>query len=97
MAWLPYGLELVDLASGGQSTADYPAKPPLGKMPLLMIDGVGLSESAAILTYIAALAPDAGIFPAKRSLRDRAEAVGGPSFCGGTLHPIVRGPPTRHA
>lgn len=91
MAGLPYRIELVDITKGAQSGPDYLAKSPLGKVPLLTIDGVGLSENAAILTYIATLAPDEGVFPAERSPRDRAEAVGGLSFCGGTLHPIVRG------
>lgn len=91
MAGLAYALELVDITKGAQSTPNYLAKSPLGKVPLLMIDGVGLSENAAILTYIGAAAPDAGIFPPDRSPRAQAEAVGGLSFCGGTLHPIVRG------
>jgi len=91
MAGLAYRLELVDLAKGAQSASDYLAKSPLGKVPLLVIDGAGLSENAAILTYIAAVAPEAGLFPADRSPRARAEAIGGLSFCGGTLHPIVRG------
>ena len=91
MAAIPYRLELVDQTKNAQSSPEYLAKSPLGKVPLLVIDGVGLSENAAILTYIAALAPDAGIFPADPAPRGRAEAVGGLSFCGATLHPIVRG------
>ena len=91
MTGVAYRLELVDLTKNGQSKPDYLAKSPLGKVPLLVIDGFGLSENAAILTYIAALVPDAGVFPADRSPRGQAEAVGGLSFCGGTLHPIVRG------
>ncbi len=91
MSGLAYRLELVDITKGAQSAPDYLAKSPLGKVPLLMVDDVGLSENAAILTYISALAPEAGLFPPDRSPRALAEAVGGLSFCGGTLHPIVRG------
>ncbi len=40
---------------------------------------------------IAATAPDAGIFPANPTPLMAAEAVGGVSFCSGTLHPQVRG------
>lgn len=90
-AGLEYRLELVNLAKGDQGKPDYLAVNPLGKVPLLMIDGEPLSENAAILTYIAALRPDAGLFPSDDDARMRAEAVGGMSFCGGTLHPIVRG------
>ena len=91
MAGLEYRLELVNLAAGDQNNPDYLAVNPLGKVPLLMIDGEPLSENAAILTYISALKPDAGLFPSGDDARMRAEGVGGMSFCGGTLHPIVRG------
>ena len=91
MAGLEYRLELVNLAAGEQSKPDYLAVNPLGKVPLLTIGGEPLSENAAILTYISALRPDAGLFPSGDDARMRAEGVGGMSFCGGTLHPIVRG------
>ncbi len=67
------------------------AHSPLGKVPLLLIDGTPLLENAAILTFIGELRPEAGLFPRDRSPRMRAEAVSGLSFCGGTLHPQVRG------
>ena len=91
LAQFEYRLELVNLAAGEQATPGYLTVNPLGKVPLLTIDGEALSENAAILTFVAALRPDAGIFPANGDARMRAEAVGGMSFCGGTLHPIVRG------
>lgn len=90
-AGLSYTLKLVDLAAGAQTEPDYLAVSKLGKVPLLLIDNEPLAENAAILTYIAALRPDAGLFPADPSPRMRAEAVGGLSFCGGTLHPQIRG------
>ncbi len=91
MAGLPYRTELVDLAKGGQLEPGYLAVSPLGKVPMLLVDGVPLAENAAILTFIAASAPHAGIFPADPTPFMAAEAVGGMSFCGGTLHPQVRG------
>lgn len=90
-AGLTYRLELVNLAAGEQNGAAYKAINPLGKVPLLVIDGQSLAENAAILTYIAALRPEAGLFPASQDPLVRAQAVGGMSFCGCTLHPIVRG------
>ena len=91
MAELAYTLELVDLTKGAQGEPGYKTVSPLGKVPSLVIAGVPLTENAAILTYIAALRPAAGIFPADDAPRARAEAVGGLSFCGGTLHPQIRG------
>ena len=90
-AGLTYELKLVNLAVGEQNGAAYKAINPLGKVPLLVIDGHPLAENAAILTYIAALRPDAGLFPASQDPLARAQAVGGMSFCGCTLHPIIRG------
>lgn len=90
-AGLAYALELVDLASGQQTSPAYLAVNPLGKVPLLLVDGTALAETAAILTFIALTRPDAGLIPVTGDLRLRAEAVGGMAFVGGTLHPVVRG------
>lgn len=90
-AGLDYDLRLVDLSRGGQAAPDYQAMSPLGKVPLLLIDGVPLAENVALLTYIDALRPDAGVLPADPSPLARAEVAGGLAFCAGTLHPQVRG------
>jgi glutathione S-transferase len=91
MAKLTYELELVNLAKGEQGEPHYKDISPLGKVPALMIDGEIILENGAILTFIDELRPEAGTLPADRSARMRAEAVGGMSFCGGTLHPLMRG------
>ena len=91
MAALPYELKLVNIAAGEQSSPAYQQVSALGKVPALLVDGEPLLENAAILTLVQALRPDAGLFPADPDPRGRAEAVGGLSFCGGTLHPQVRG------
>lgn len=88
---LDYELELVNLARNEQSDPSYLAKSPLGKVPALLTDGQVLTENAALLVYIDAVAPDAGLFPRAPDARAAAEAQAGLSFCGGTLHPIVRG------
>ncbi|MBL0421920.1 glutathione S-transferase family protein [Ramlibacter sp. AW1] len=90
-AGLPYQLRLVDLASGEQSQPAYGAISPLGKVPALIVDGEVLTENAAIQTYIAALRPQAGLFPEPRSPLEAARLQAGLSFCGGALHPTVRG------
>lgn len=90
-AGLPYELRLVDLKSNEQSQPAYAAISPLGKVPALVIDGVVLTENAAIQTYIAELRPQAGLFPRDRSPLMSGRQQAGLSFCGGTLHPIVRG------
>lgn len=91
MAGLPYTLELVNLSAGAQSDPAYRRISPLAKVPSLLVDGVPLVENSAIITFVDLLRPDAGILPLDDDPRLRAETVGGLSFCGGTLHPIVRG------
>lgn len=90
-AELPYTLRLVDLSKGEQAGPAYSAVSPLGKVPALIVDGTVLTENAAIQTYIAALRPQAGLFPADPSPLALARRQAGLSLCGGGLHPIVRG------
>ena len=90
-AGLPYELRLVDLKSSEQTGPDYMAISPTGKVPALLIDGAVLTENAAIQTYVAALRPQAGLFPADTSPLALAHRQAGLSLCGGGLHPIVRG------
>ncbi|WP_375404793.1 glutathione S-transferase family protein [uncultured Sphingomonas sp.] len=90
-AGLEYELCLVDLATDEQSSPRYAAISPLGKVPALQIGATVLAENAAILTYIAAAKPEAGLFPAPTTPFALAERQAGLSFCGGTVHPIVRG------
>lgn len=91
MTALDYRLELVDLAGGQQNSDEYLMVSPLGKVPLLIVDGVPLAENVAILTYIAALRPDGGLFPRHASPRSLADTVNGLAFCAGTLHAQIRG------
>lgn len=91
MAGLAYRLELVNLPKGEQTTAEYLAVSPLGKVPTLLVNGEVMIENIALLSYIAGLRPDAGIFPPTPTPRTQAEALGGLSFCSGTLHPQIRG------
>lgn len=88
---LPYELRLVDLKSNEQAQPAYAAISALGKVPALVIDDVVLTENAAIQTYIAELRPQAGLFPLDASPLAGGRQQAGLSFCGGTLHPIVRG------
>ena len=88
---LKYELRLIDLSTNEQSSPAYYPISSLGKVPAMMIDGVVLTENAAIQTYIAELRPEAGLFPEDRSPLAMANRQAGFSFCGGTLHPIVRG------
>lgn len=62
-AGLPYTPDLVDFSTGAQTKPDYLAINPKGRVPSLMTDHGTLTETGAILDYIGALAPQAGLIP----------------------------------
>lgn len=91
-AGLAYDLRLVDIRAGDQFKPEFLAISPLNKIPAAVIDGKPLTENAAILTYVARAAPRAGILPgADADPWLQAQAQSGLAFCGGTLHPQLRG------
>ncbi|MDW3224122.1 MAG: glutathione S-transferase family protein [Paracoccaceae bacterium] len=64
-AGLPYDPIRVDFASAEQTKPAYLALNPKGRVPTLETDdGVLLTETGAILEYVAGLAPDAELVPA---------------------------------
>ena len=90
-AGLQYELRYINLGRGEQSGEAYLAVVPLGTVPALQSRDGLVTENAAILTYIHGLAPEAGISPAAETPIAMARRQAGLSFCGGNLHPIVRG------
>jgi glutathione S-transferase len=70
-----YAFHPVDLMKGEHRGAEYLAINPNGKVPALKHGDLVLWESSAICTYIAGLAPDAGLVPpegtADRALYDQ--------------------------
>jgi glutathione S-transferase len=65
---LPLDLELVDLQKGDQRKPEFLALNPSGKVPVLVDDGFVLTESWAIMTYIADKKPGAH-YPAEPKAR----------------------------
>lgn len=61
---LPYQLDSFSLASGRHKQPDYLALNPMGKVPLLLCDGVPVAETGAIAIYLADRFPAAGLAPA---------------------------------
>lgn len=53
----------VNLAEGEQLKPEYLAVNPKGRVPTLVVDGVALTENPAILHYLAARFPEAGLAP----------------------------------
>jgi len=89
-AGLDYADVALDLMKGEQRSAEYQAINPRGKVPTLVVDGTPLSENAAIMLYLDALRPDAGLFPAAADPLARAQVWSDLIWCSATLHPMVR-------
>ncbi|WP_299027484.1 glutathione S-transferase family protein [uncultured Sulfitobacter sp.] len=63
-AGLPHSLARIDFATAEQTKPEYLALNPKGRVPALVLDdGSVLTETGALLDYIAALAPNAGLIP----------------------------------
>ena len=58
-----FELARVDLRSGGQRRPEYLAVNPKGRVPALLTDRGILTETPAILAYVAQVFPDAGLAP----------------------------------
>ncbi len=63
-AGMRYEAVLTDISTGAQKTPEYLAINPMGKVPALKDGEVVVSESAAVIAYIAERYPDARLAPA---------------------------------
>ncbi len=62
-AGLDYEAIRLDFAEGEQTKPAYKQINPKGRVPALVVDGGILTETGALLDYIAAVAPKAGLVP----------------------------------
>jgi len=69
---IPFDATSVDLRRGEHRSPEFLAINPAGKLPVLVDDGVVLTESIAIVLYLAEKFPGAGLLP--RELGARAQA-----------------------
>lgn len=84
-AGLPHEVAIVRTWKDEQKSDAYRAINPRGKVPTLQTGDDVLTESTAILPYIADLAPDKHLLPPAGTL-DRAKAQAWLSFLSSTLH-----------
>ena len=82
-----YELVRVDLKKGEQRTPEYLKVNPAGVTPALMTDDGVLTENPAILWYVAATHPEAGLAPSEPFDLARMHAFD--AFLGSSLHPSI--------
>lgn len=59
----PYTLESIDLERGEQKSSAHLARHPMGKVPLVEVDGLAVWETPAIFAHLSDLHPQAGLAP----------------------------------
>ncbi|MEM7570572.1 MAG: glutathione S-transferase family protein [Pseudomonadota bacterium] len=89
-AGLDYDDQSVDILKGAQKSPEYLKIHPGGKVPALVVDGVTLTENAAILMYLNTLAPQAQLLPAAPSSFETAKYGSDLIWISATVHPAIR-------
>src|SRR5713226_3080123 len=82
---VPYQRKLINLAKGEHKTNAYLKINPHGKVPALCVDGNVLTESVAILTYLAKQFPDARLLP--QNLLEEARCLSMMAWFASAVHP----------
>ena len=86
---VPFEAKWLSFGRREQHTPEYLALNPEGKVPALIVDGLALTEVAAVLYYLARTYPAAGVWPAG-DIDTEAEVLSWMSFIASTLHPARR-------
>lgn len=86
---IEHELVLLDFDTREHKSAEYLALNPAGVVPTLLIDGLVLTEAAAIALYLADCHPEANLLPALGTPQ-RADAYRWMFWCANTLQPAYR-------
>ncbi|MEM9841199.1 MAG: glutathione S-transferase family protein [Pseudomonadota bacterium] len=89
-AKLDYQVNVVNIMTGEQKSPDYLKIHPGGKVPALQVGERVLTENAAILLYLDAIAPEAGLLPQSTDPLERAQSVSELIWCASSFHPAIR-------
>lgn len=86
---LPYEARLISFVRGDHRSPEFLRLNPGGKVPVLLVNGKPLTENVAILSWLHAQYPEAGLLP---KVEDRLEAfqqLSDLAWCASGLHPLV--------
>ncbi len=84
-AGIDHELKIIRVMAGEQHTESYKAINPRSKVPALVVDEGLITESTAILPYIADMVPDKNLFP-KAGSYERAVAQSWLGYFSSTVH-----------
>ncbi len=83
-------LQAINILKGDQKTPEYLRIHPSGKVPALSVDGTIITENAAILMFLNAFQPDAGLLPKAEGPLEQARFHSDLIWCSSTFHPAIR-------
>lgn len=86
---VPYQLRRLDFANKDQKSADYLKLNPSGVVPTLVVDGQVLTESGALVMYLADAHPEAKLAPPLGSM-ERARYYQWMFYLANALQPLFR-------
>lgn len=86
---VPFETQLVRTAAKEQKTPEYLALNPKGKVPLLIVDGVPLTENVAINSWLNETYPEANLLPKTESSFEKHLQIADLAFVAATIHPNV--------
>ncbi|NNC38317.1 MAG: glutathione S-transferase family protein [Acidimicrobiales bacterium] len=86
---VPFETELMVFMKGAHKTPAFKKLNPSSKIPVLVVDGVPISQNIAILTWLDAAYPDAKLLPRTENKMGQAQLLSSLAKFSSDLHPLV--------
>ncbi len=88
-AGVAYNTELVVYVRGDNKSPEYLNLNPNGKVPTMVVDGVSITESSAMMIYLAQAFPEANLLPFGGQKVTDAKIIADVIWCSTSIHPNV--------
>lgn len=84
-----YDMEMVIYMRGDNKSSAYLKLNPNGKVPTMVVDGVSITETSAMLLYLARAFPEAKLLPLGKSIASDGKVMADVIWCSASIHPNV--------
>ncbi len=88
-AGAPYDMELVVFVRGENKSPSYLKLNPNGKVPTMVVDGVSITETSAMMLFLARAFPEARLLPFGKGEVADAKITADVIWCSASVHPNV--------
>lgn len=86
---VPFETELVAFMKGEHKSPQFIKMNPSGKIPVLMVDDIAISQNTAILTWLNEAYPDAALLPKADTHMQKAQNLSALGRFSSDMHPLV--------